>query len=163
VERAGSLYFELADAIKQASENILTDATPTPTTTTPADTATDGGGGSATTCTLVELLEQLGGAGGGLKQYLLPLKKAGVTIEALLSLATPDATTNPTPNPSPGVEGEAAAEAAEAAVRQALRAGGVKKIGHREQIVQAVLAMAVAAAGAGAGGAGGGGKGAAQG
>jgi hypothetical protein len=155
VERAGSLYFELADAIKQASENILTDATPTPTTTTPADTATDGGGGSATTCTLVELLEQLGGAGGGLKQYLLPLKKAGVTIEALLALATPDPTTNPTPNPSPGVEGEAAAEAAaEAAVRQALRAGGVKKIGHREQIVQAVLAMAVAAAGAGAGGAG---------
>ena len=164
MERAGSLYFELADAIKQASENILTDATPTPTTTTPSDTATDGGGGSATTCTLVELLEQLGGAGGGLKQYLLPLKKAGVTIEALLALATPDATTNPNPNPSPGVEGEAAEEAAEAAVRQALRAGGVKKIGHREQIVQAVLAMAVAAAaGAGAGGAGGGGKGAAQG
>jgi hypothetical protein len=165
VERAGSLYFELADAIKQASENILTDATPTPTTTTPADTATDGGGGSATTCTLVELLEQLGGAGGGLKQYLLPLKKAGVTIEALLALATPDATTNlnPNPSPSPGVEGEEAAEAAEAAVRQALRAGGVKKIGHREQIVQAVLAMAVAAAGAGAGGAGGGCKGAAQG
>ena len=76
-----------------------------------------------------------------------------------MALATPDATTNPNPNPSPGVEGEAA----EAAVRQALRAGGVKKIGHREQIVQAVLATAMAAAGAGAGGAGGGGKGAAQG
>jgi hypothetical protein len=67
-----------------------------------------------------------------MKQYLLPLKKSGVTVEGLVAEAR--------------AGGPAGAEAGESAVRQALKAAGVKKIGHREKIVQAVLAKAAAAA-----------------
>jgi hypothetical protein len=67
-----------------------------------------------------------------MKQYLLPLKKSGVTVEGLVAEAR--------------AGGPTGAEAGESAVRQALKAVGVKKIGHREKIVQAVLAKAAAAA-----------------
>jgi hypothetical protein len=127
VERAGALFFELADAIKQASENILADIDPASGRQTEAE---------ANLPRLGELLEQ---HGSGLKQYLLPLKKAGLTMERLLSLAT----SVPSPDPAAdSVTEEAEAEDAEAALRQALRDAGVKKIGHREQIVRAVLAAA---------------------
>ena len=129
MERAGALFFELADAIKQASENILADIDPASGRQTEAE---------ANLPRLGELLEQ---HGSGLKQYLLPLKKAGLTMERLLSLATS------VPGPDPAAdsvteEEEAEAEDAEAALRQALRDAGVNKIGHREQIVRAVLAAA---------------------
>ena len=135
MERAGALFFELADAIKQASENILADIDPVdlfPASGRQTEAE------AANLPRLGELLEQ---HGSGLKQYLLPLKKAGLTMERLLSLATS------VPGPDPAAdsvteEEEAEAEDAEAALRQALRDAGVKKIGHREQIVRAVLAAA---------------------
>ena len=52
-------------------------------------------------------------------------------MERLLNLATSGPSTE-----------AAAEEDGEAALRQALRTAGVKKIGHREQIVRAVLAAA---------------------
>ena len=131
MERAGALFFELADAIKQASENILADIDPVdlfPASGRQTEAE------AANLPRLGELLEQ---HGSGLKQYLLPLKKAGLTMERLLSLAT----SVPSPDPAAdSVTEEAEAEDAEAALRQALRDAGVKKIGHREQIVRAVLA-----------------------
>ena len=128
VERAGALFFELADAIKQASENILADIDPAAQRQTEA---------AANLPRLGELLEQ---HGSGLKQYLLPLKKAGLTMERLLSLATP--VRSPDLAADSVTQEAEAEEAAEAALRQALRDAGVKKIGHREQIVRAVLAAA---------------------
>ena len=133
MERAGALFFELADAIKQASENILADIDPGRSISASGrQTEAE----AANLPRLGELLEQHGSA---LKQYLLPLKKAGLTMERLLSLATS------VPGPDPAADSvteEAEAEDAEAALRQALRDAGVKKIGHREQIVRAVLAAA---------------------
>jgi len=126
VERAGALFFELADAIRQASENILADIDPTARRKSEVDATVDQG--LQALPRLGELLEQ---HGGGLKQYLLPLKKAGLTMERLLNLATSGPSTE-----------AAAEEDGEAALRQALRTAGVKKIGHREQIVRAVLAAA---------------------
>ena len=133
MERAGALFFELADAIKQASENILADIDPGRSISASGrQTEAE----AANLPRLGELLEQHGSA---LKQYLLPLKKAGLTMERLLSLAT----SVPSPDPAAdSVTEEAEAEDAEAALRQALRDAGVKKIGHREQIVRAVLAAA---------------------
>eukprot|EP01043_Picozoa_sp_COSAG02_P066164 COSAG02_NODE_10208_length_1995_cov_1.472046_2_plen_139_part_00 len=126
VERAGALFFELADAIRQASENILADIDPTARQQSETEATVDTGAQSLPR--LGELLEQ---HGGGLKQYLLPLKKAGLTMERLLNLATSGASPEAT-----------AEEDGEAALRQALQAAGVKKIGHREQIVRAMLAAA---------------------
>lgn len=134
MERAGALFFELADAIKQASENILADIDP-------GRSISASGRQTEAEANLPRLGELLEQHGSGLKQYLLPLKKAGLTMERLLSLATS------VPGPDPAAdsvteEEEAEAEDAEAALRQALRDAGVKKIGHREQIVRAVLAAA---------------------
>lgn len=122
MERAGALYFELADAIKQASENILADKSDPGPGQADAEGSVSGKGGP----TLGEMLEAL-----EMKQYLLPLKKSGATVERLVAEAR--------------AGGAAGAEAGESAVRHALKAAGVKKIGHREKIVQAVLARAAAA------------------
>ena len=122
------MFFELADAIKQASENILADIDPAARRQSETDATMDQEAQSLPR--LGELLEL---HGGGLKQYLLPLKKAGLTMERLLNLATSGASPE-----------EASEDDREAALRQALQAAGVKKIGHREQIVRAVLAAAAA-------------------
>lgn len=136
MERAGELFFELADAIKKASENILADIDPARRGQSEAQSTEPVGASSLPR--LGELLEQLGG---GLKQYLLPLKKAGLTMEHLLNLAAPVG--SPGAAKPAGTDTAAKVEEdAEAAVRQALRAAGVKKVGHREQIVRAVLAAA---------------------
>mgnify|MGYP003341402082 CR=1 FL=1 len=122
------MFFELADAIKQASENILADIDPAARRQSETEATMDQE--SQSPPRVGELLEL---HGGGLKQYLLPLKKAGLTMERLLNLATSGA------SPEEGSEDDG-----EAALRQALQAAGVKKIGHREQIVRAVLAAAAA-------------------
>lgn len=108
VARADELYFEVADAIKRLKENILKDA--------PLKRVLEV---EPTGCTLASFLAEL-----NLQQYLAPLEESGLgLISGLLAL---------------GIDEEVGSGWNDDKLRPALGKAGVKKVGHREDLLRAL-------------------------